>query len=163
LWRGEVGWVIWVSPWPTPSRWASKPGHNRHPATPFSNCWRFPMISVVLMAALMTAPEANANLFNRHSRHSAPACCGAPAPCNDCAAPAPCSGCGDAAPATTTPPVTGDKDKGQSTPPAPMPKGDKDKVETKVETKVEEKKTVIEEKKTTVVEKKEAPIEIPAA
>src|SRR5436190_7150916 len=92
------------------------------------------MISVVLMAALATAPDANANLFKRGARHAAPACCGEPAPCNDCAAPAPC--CGDAAVA----PATGDAKKdGQSTPPVKIPMGDKDKVDLKTEKKVEKK------------------------
>ena len=56
------------------------------------------MISIVVMAALSVAPEANANIFKR-THHAAPsACCGAPEPC--CApAPTPCCGA-PAAPAT---------------------------------------------------------------
>lgn len=127
------------------------------------------MISVVLMAALATAPDANANVFKRGSRHhGAPACCGAPAPCNDCGAPAPCndcaapSCCGDAAPAPAPAPVDG---KGPVTPPAPMPKGDKADVKVEVkktDVKVEVKPAPKVDDKKPVEKKAEAPIDIPA-
>ncbi len=134
------------------------------------------MLSVVVMAALSIAPEANGNVFKR-GHHAAPAaCCGAPAPAPCCgAAPAaPCEGCAPTAPAgggaapTTLPPVgpaktmpKGDAPKADA-PKADAPKADAPKaVAPKADAPKGDAPKVLPpiEKKTTAVE---APIEIPA-
>lgn len=107
------------------------------------------MISLVLMAAMSTTPEMNANLNLFKRRHHAPA-----AECSSCDAPAaPCGGCGDAAPTTPADPAN-------PTPPAAMPKGD-----TTTAPKADTPKTDAPKGDKTEVApapKKEAPIDIPA-
>jgi len=117
------------------------------------------MISLVLMAAMSTAPEMNANLFKRHRA-------AAPAACSTCDAPAaPCGGC-DAGQAAGGMAPGGIAPGGNVVaPPNVMPKGDmppKDMPKVQPPVKVDAPKGDKVELIPAPAKKAEAPIEIPA-